>query len=376
MRDPDHQQTSTGTAIARCVLCATLAMAAWHAAAQADSVTTRALETREIAPGVYTIRHPDPTDDFPDGNTTVVIGDHSVLVVDTCYLPSSARRDIERIRSWTSKPVRYVVNTHWHNDHVGGNHAYLQAFPGAQVIAHEQTRVMMDARIGSYIRRFLADDGVFGLQRAALRRIADEGRDADGATVPPERRDAARRSLQRFEQAVMEFRNFTYQPPTMTFDSQLHIDLGGRTVDLRFVGRGNTGGDIVAVLPKERILIAGDLVDHPVPYAFGGYPSEWVRTLQSLSRLDVNLIVPGHGAVLRDKAYLGRVIELLQTVVRHVTELVDRRGGAATIEEATKTLDLSAMRRAMAGDDPDSQEFFDASMASLLRVALAEAKAR
>ena len=63
-------------------------------AGHADSVNTRELQVRELAPGVYTIRHPDPTDDFPDGNTTVVIGEREVLVVDTCYLPSSADGDI------------------------------------------------------------------------------------------------------------------------------------------------------------------------------------------------------------------------------------------------------------------------------------------
>src|SRR6185369_17286347 len=94
--------------------------------ALADSVNTTERRITRLAEGVYTIRHPDPTDDFPDGNTTVVIGGDSVLVVDTCYLPSSARSDIALIKSWTDKPVRYIVNTHWHYDHNNGNSAYLE----------------------------------------------------------------------------------------------------------------------------------------------------------------------------------------------------------------------------------------------------------
>ena len=71
----------------------------------------------KLADGIYTIRHKDAPDTFPQGNTTVIIGDREVLVVDSCYLPSSAREDIADIRTWTNKPVRYLVNTHWHFDH-------------------------------------------------------------------------------------------------------------------------------------------------------------------------------------------------------------------------------------------------------------------
>ena len=110
--------TSLGK-LSRSSAVAILAVRALASAACADSVKTRERQVRQLAPGVYTIRHADPTDDFPDGNTTVVIGEREVLVVDTCYLPSSADADIALIRGWTDKPVRWVLNTHWHNDHVG-----------------------------------------------------------------------------------------------------------------------------------------------------------------------------------------------------------------------------------------------------------------
>ena len=280
-------------------------------AAHADTVNTRALTTSQLAPGVYTIRHPDPTDDFPDGNTTVIVGERSVLVIDTGYLPSTARADIERIRGWTGKPVRYVLNTHWHNDHNGGNHVYLQAFPGADVIAHHETKAMMDARIRSYVTRFVAEDSVFAKQRADYRRSADTGLDEKGSALTSAQREVAAHSLRLAQRAVAEFRSYVYQSPTLTFDSKITLDLGGREVELMFLGRGNTGGDVVAYLPKERILVAGDLIDHPVPYAFGGYPSEWLKTLRRIEALDIDTIVPGHGEVLRGKAYVQRLMTML-----------------------------------------------------------------
>ena len=251
-------------------IAALLAAIAVASPLRADTVNTRELQVHELAPGVYAIRHPDPTDDFPDGNTTGVVGERSVLVVDLGYLPSSADADIARIRRWTDKPVRWVVNTHWHNDHAGGNQHYRLAWPGAEVVGHEATRRMVDARVGSYVRRFVKPESTFASQRETLRRTAETGVDAQGARIDDAARRAAAASLARLERALVEFRGIVLEPPTDTFETGLRIDLGGRVVESKHLGRGNTGGDVVAWLPAERILVAGDLIAHPVPYAFGG----------------------------------------------------------------------------------------------------------
>src|SRR3954463_8284217 len=86
----------------------------------ADSIATHARTVTKLADGVYEIRHPDAPDTFPQSNTTVIIGDNEVLVVDSTYLPSAAKEDIAQIKQWTNKPVRYLLNTHWHFDHTMG----------------------------------------------------------------------------------------------------------------------------------------------------------------------------------------------------------------------------------------------------------------
>ena len=363
--------------LARAGAIAFVALLAGASASRADSVNTRELQVRELAAGVYTIRHPDPTDDFPDGNTTVVIGEREVLVVDTCYLPSSADADIALIRRWTDKPVRWVLNTHWHNDHVGGNQRYRLAWPGAEVVGHEETRRMVGTRVPSYVRRFVAPDAHDAKRREALRRAVETGVDDKGAPVDAAGRAAAAKSLAGFERAASEFRSIVIEPPTVTFETGgMRIDLGGRVVELKHLGRGNTGGDVVAWLPAERILVAGDLVDHPVPYAFGGYPSEWVGTLDRLAALDPALVVPGHGEVLRGKGYIERVAALIRGIREQVNDLLEKNGGGFALEEVQKAVDLSAARREFAGDDADNREFFDASMASLIRTLHAELRAR
>jgi len=209
-----------------------------------------------------------------------------------------------------------------------------------------------------------------------LRRTAETGVDEKGVRVDARARAAAAASLARLERALAEFREIVIEAPTVTFETGLRIDLGGRVVELRHFGRGNTGGDVVAWLPAERILVAGDLVDHPVPYAFGGYPTEWSTTLDRLAALDPLLVVPGHGEVLRGKGYIERVAALIRGIRQQVTDLLEKNGGGFALEEVQKAIDLGAARREFAGDDADNREFFDASMANLIRVLHAEARAR
>ena len=98
----------------------------------------------KLAEGVYEIQHKDPLDGSASGNTTVIIGERQVFVVDSCFLPSAAREDIAQIRQWTSRPVAFVLNTHFHNDHNLGNRAYMDAFPSVTIIAHAETKKDMD----------------------------------------------------------------------------------------------------------------------------------------------------------------------------------------------------------------------------------------
>ena len=101
-------------------------------------------QVAKLAEGVYAIEHPNSNDGNVNGNTTVIIGDREVFVVDSCYSPAAAREDIAQIRKWTDKPVAYLLNTHFHNDHNNGNKTYLDAFPSLAIVAQEETKRDMD----------------------------------------------------------------------------------------------------------------------------------------------------------------------------------------------------------------------------------------
>jgi cyclase len=339
----------------------------------ADTVYSLERQVTKLADGVYTIRHKDPFPGWVHGNTTVIIGEREVFVVDSTQLPNAAREDIVQIRTWTDKPVRYLLNTHWHQDHNGGNKAYMDAFPGLAIIAHSETRKMMDATSSSMPAEMLKQATEL---HAQLQQRVEKGKGADGKPLTEAKKVEAAERLAELNQIIQQAESFVYQSPTLTFDNELTIDVGNREVEVKHLGRGNTAGDAIVYLPKEKILIAGDLLDHPVPYAFDGYPSEWIRTLQHMAELDAETIVPGHGEVLHDKIFLFLVADLMKSVVAQVNKQLNLNDNA-TLDEVQRAVDLKAIREKIAGDDHAAGDFFDLSIgSSFVELAYHEAKQR
>jgi glyoxylase-like metal-dependent hydrolase (beta-lactamase superfamily II) len=339
-----------------------------------DSVTTRERSNATLAAGIHVIRHEDAPDTFPQGNTTVIVGEREVLVVDSCYLPSSARKDIADIRKWTNKPVRYLVNTHWHYDHTMGNGVYKDAYPGLSIVAHRETKKQIEGYNPQWFAKF-PDRATTFKQRV------ETGKDVDGKPLTAGEIAEFKTALAGVEPVWAEFRDLAARrdmAPTVAFERELDIDLGGRDVRILHLGRGNTAGDAVVYLPRDKILVTGDLLDHPVPYLGGGYPLELIATLEKMAALDFDWLVPGHGKVLRGKVYLEQVTEFLRVVVNQVDREIHRTGSGPRNLEAVKkavlsNVDVAAWRERFAGDAKDSRDFFDSfSLSGLITAAYAE----
>jgi len=320
---------------------------------------TAARSLTKVAEGVYLIVHKDVSDDWPEGNTVVIVGDRGVFVVDACLLVQTAREDIAEIRKLTPKPVRYLLNTHWHIDHNAGNSAYLEAFPELEILAQSETRRIMNGKNPGVAANWAASDGPLAKQIASLKGQLASGKDDAGkplsaAAVAELPARIAGRELQ-----MTNYKIFRYQPPTLVFDRALAIDLG-REIQVRNLGRAATGGDAFVYLPQDKILITGDLLVWPLPYTGGSFPLAWKETLSALSRYDANFILPGHGPVLRDKAYLNEVIALLDSVTAQVAERVAKMRSIPPTEFKPELLhvDVERFRRSMAGDDPERNEWF------------------
>ena len=339
------------------------------AAATLSAQTER--KVTRLADGVYEIQHKDSG----GGNTTVIIGDRQVFVVDSCFLPSAAREDIAQIRQWTDKPIAFVLNTHFHNDHNFGNRIYMDAFPAVTIIAHVETKKDMDMfGPGSLSREERDSYGIMQL----LKTMQETGKTKDGRPLTDDEKVEVKNMLVSRPAMIEELRGVKFQSATLTFDHDFSVDLGNREVQIKFLGRGNTTGDAVAYLPKEKIVVAGDLVAYPIPNMLDGYPVEWIQTLQNLAQLDADTIVPGHGPILHDKAYIYLLRDFMKSAVDQMNVKLAQTAPAMfhTLDDVKGSVDLSSFRQRFAGNDKDLGEAFDDVSRRLVKLVFLEASLR
>ena len=309
-----------------------------------------------IADGVFVIVHDDATDEWPHGNTGVIVGNDGVLVVDSNYLPSRARADIALIRQVTNKPVRHLVITHWHFDHNNGTVAYKQAFPGVLVVSERETARFIDLN-GTWWSRMNAASG--SEKRNDLKAKESELAAATDA--------AARRKLEQVirqrKGELQELAALEVVPPDLVFEGGLSLDLGGRRVELRDWGRANSPHDVTVYLPEERILFTGDIVvQSPLPYSGASWPVPWIEVLRGIEAMPVAALVPGHGPVQRDHAYTSQVRELLERVTSRV-EAMAREG--RTLEQIQATFEADDLRKGVWAD-PALDEDWKVTMTTLI----------
>ncbi len=310
-------------------------------------------ELHRIGEGVYVAVRPDVFRQPVEPNLGFVVNDRDVLVIDTGGGRASAESALKLLRQVTDKPVRYVVNTHWHGDHNLGNAVFLEAFPGAEVISQARTaRDISSQNIGVELYIPQMEQAVAGLKKGI-----ETGKDDQGQPLPADRLARWKAAVPDIEAGLLEYRRAKIERPTLTFDDGLTLRRGEREIQVRFLGRANTEGDAVVWLPKERILFSGDVVVGPLPYGFGSYPKEWLETLDRLAALDFATLVPGHGEVQHDASYLTQ----LQALIRKVQADVGAAAAqGATLEEARQRLDLGTLAESFTGGDARRQALFEA----------------
>ena len=242
-------------------------------------------------------------------NTAIIESDDGVVIVDTHSKPSAARVIVDRIRAITPKPVRYVINTHFHWDHWHGNEVYPKAYPGAEIVTNQITREAMRQkglkRIDDHRRQVPAE-------------IARLEADLAAASAPAERQRLAA-DVRLAKAYLAEVRALEPALPTIAFEQTMKLYRRDREIHLLHLGRAHTEGDVFVYLPKEKIVITGDAMIGWTPYMGDGYPEDWAGTLDRLAQLDFTHIIMGHGEVAsRDwlrtfRSYVHDMVE----AVRH-----------------------------------------------------------
>ena len=288
------------------------------------------VSSQKVAEGIYLFTTTPYADVGLSGNSVAIIAGDGVLVFDSSATPETAATVLAEIRKLTDKPVRYLVNSHWHWDHWGGNETYLAAFPALQIITHEKTRELMltveprwnDKGLKEDLPQFL--DG-FEKQIAA----------AKAKNALPERIKAAEERLAADRNFLAQKQSLHKTYPNVTFSESMTILLGGREIQVLHA-QAITTGDTYLYLPKEKVLVTGDILLSPYPFAIGGtYPSEWLRTLEKFAALAPSVIIPGHGDAETNTDFLLGNIALFQEVMQQVR--ADKTKGM-TVEQITEAI--------------------------------------
>jgi len=286
----------------------------------------KAFEFRRAAPGVYLAVGTGVLS--AESNAVIIEGDRDLLVVDSETSPAAAWALLRELRAVTPKPVRTLVITHFHYDHAHGT----QSFPaGVEIIGTEFTRRML-AEGKSMSHATAAGNRTFSNAQ-----VSNLTKALDTATTPASRRDIeARRAVwQRYLESIA---TLTPVPPTMTVASRITLSRGGRDIVILHPGPAHTAGDLVVWLPKERILVTGDLLQPNLPYMGDGFFPQWADAIDSLRALGPTMVLPGHGDAITDLAVVERQRDYLRDIYAQ-TATLKKEGHPA--EEVAKRLDLS-----------------------------------
>lgn len=262
------------------------------------------------------------------GNSTVIVNADDVILVDDHVSPAAAWVLLEEIKTLTNKPVRTVINTHFHYDHAHGNQIFG---PAVAIIGHEFTREMLLG--GKSAQMPLYKNYVTGLpnQLTTLKqRLAMETDPAAKTRLETQLRTAENNAASQAE--------FKSTPPNVTLRTNMTLYRGDREIQIRFLGRAHTAGDVVVYLPKEKLVITGDMLTSTLSNMSDAFVDEWVTTLEELKKLDFTTVVPGHGDAFTDKAKIGYFQDYLRDVWTEVSRM--KQQGVPAVE-AAKRADLT-----------------------------------
>jgi glyoxylase-like metal-dependent hydrolase (beta-lactamase superfamily II) len=307
------------------LICAATAVSAAVFHAQAPSPAA-AYRFTEIVPGVYSAIGTGSMN--VGSNSAVIVNRDEVMIVDSHISPESGRAMLQELKAITDKPVRFLINTHFHYDHTNGNQAFP---PGVDIIGHEFTRRKLTGDV--------LEKGMFAdLLKTLPRQLDDLTARAAAETDPALKARGAQqvRVQTAFANSLKELR---VTPPNVTLVDHMTLFRGDREIRLLYLGHGHTGGDIVVYLPREKVLCSGDLLVHDVANLIDGYLNEWPEALEKLKPIDFVDVIPGHGDPFKGKERIDWFQSYLRDLWKQGTALHEQQVSAA---DAARRIDMTA----------------------------------
>ncbi len=317
----------------------------------------------ELATGVWGAIRQDPFELPQEGNAVFVITDEGVVLFDAGGSPRMGEAIVAKVRSLTKKPITHVVLSHWHGDHMRGLQTIQAAYPNVAILAHPFTREFITSTADRWLKRRVS---MVPNIRKALDAALGSGHDLAGRDLTPGEKEWLLHGKSTIDELDRENNRTTYVIPNETFEDRLVLHLGGRELDFFRLGNAHTAGDVILWLPKERVVATGDIVTAPVPLMPSPYLNDYIDVLNKIKGLNFTTLVPGHGEVQHDDAYLNLIATLIETTRQQMKQLL---ASGASKEDAIAKTDLAAVESRFTHGDVFLMHRFDDYVAKALPAA-------
>ncbi|MDB5692941.1 MAG: beta-lactamase [Alphaproteobacteria bacterium] len=312
-----------------------------------------------VAPHIHVFTADATSDPAPLANEVLIEQSNGLVLVDAGKTRGAGRRIVALIRKISPKPLKFVVITHWHQDHVMGLGPIVEAWPQVSIVTSDRTagHIGHDDSYKGSPTTLAATADRDGTRARLLRGYATElePKIHDPALSEEERRGWAD-LVGVLALRIADEKGSYLVPPKVTFSDRFSIPDRTAPVEARFIGPGHTDGDVIVWMPKQRVVAAGDMAVAPIPYGSTNVV-QWPETLDRLAALSPQIVVPGHGPVLRGTAYVTLLSTTLREIGRQAQALT--RGPALTDEQVATRTELSRSRNLFAGADKWRAYWFD-----------------
>lgn len=304
--------------------------AAWARAAAGLKGAGNLFGLEQAAPGVFFAQA------FPQAqvncNAAIFVRSRDVVVVDAHSKPSAAASLIQQIaREITSKPVRYVINTHFHWDHTQGDHAYRAAFSPIDFVASSATKNLMADLSVQRVKESL--DEIPARVEELRRRAENTGDRAEKAFCDDQ--------IAQLEAYKSELSNYTLELPTITFDRSHLLPDPEFDLHLEFHGHAHTAGDVFVFCPRHRVLATGDTSHGWLPNIADGFPRSWPKTIDEVAKADFKFVLGGHGPMRPDRIVMTGQRNYIEELTEKV--LAAKQAGQP-LQEIQKHLTVASLK--------------------------------
>ena len=294
---------------------------------------------QEVAPGVWAGIRQDPFELPQEGNSVFVLTEQGVVVFDAGGSPLMGESIVAKVRSLTEKPITHVIISHWHGDHMRGLQAIQSAYPNVAIFAHPYSRDFIAATQERWLKRRVS---MVPNIRKALGAALAADHDLKGRVLIPEEKEWLLKGRDVLDQLDRENNRTTYVIPNATFADRMVLYLGGRELQFLHLGNSHTAGDVILWLPQERIVATGDIITAPIPLLPNPYTSDYAGVLQQIKALGFKTLVPGHGAIQHDTAYLDLLSDTFRSVTAQMKSLIAQ---SIRKEDAIARIDYSSVEK-------------------------------